>query len=141
MALPNTKNDFYLLRCLMKNKDKLDDVIMNYIQDATTHVLADVKKLNLDSMMEVLRDVSFDSRKFYNAVLNKYPEMAEFDGSNPERHINYWDFDTLVEIMHEVGFDVIIPTYQGSSVASPFCNLHVFDSSEPHISFYADIIK
>jgi len=141
VALPNTKNDFYLLRCVMNQGNKLDDVRRNYAQHASSHVLADSRNLDFDSVLEVLHDVSFDSHAFYNALIKKYPEMAEFDGNNLERHVNYWDFDNLADVMHKVGFDATIPTYQGSSVASPFCNLHLFDASEPHITFYADIIK
>ena len=141
VAQPNTKNDFYLLRCVMNQGNKLNDVRKNYVQDASSHVLADAKNLGFDSVMEVLHDTSFESHAFYDALINKYPEMADFDGNNPERYVSYWDLDNLVDIMHEAGFDATVPTYQGSSVASPFCNLHVFDNTEPHTSFYADIIK
>jgi len=141
LALPNTKNDFYLLRCLIKNKGKSEDILKDYIQDATSHVLSDVKNLSFDCVLDVLRDSSFDSHKFFNNIIKENPQFAEFDGGNPERHINYWDFDRLVEVMNHVGFDFTIPTYQGSSVAMPFRNLHVFDTTEPHIAFYADVVK
>lgn len=141
VALPNTKNDFYLLCCLMKNKGNLENLVKDYIQDATSQVLADVKNLSFDCVLEVLRDSSFDSHKFYNNIIKENPQFGEFDSGNPERHINYWDFERLVEVMNNVGFDVTIPTYQGSSVAMPFRNLHVFDTTEPPISFYADIVK
>ena len=88
-----------------------------------------------------MRKSSFDSNKFYNETISKHPEMSYFEGNNPERHINYWDFDNLTIAMRKIGFEATIPTYQGSSVAQPFFNLHVFDNTESHISFYADIIK
>lgn len=141
VALPNTKNDFYLLRCMMNQFNTLDDVSKNYARDASTEILTDSKALDFDDLIEMLRDVSFDSRAFYNALIKRYPKMAEFDGSNPDRHVNYWDFDNLIDVMDKVGFEATIPTFQGSSVARPFCNLHVFDNTEPHIAFYADIIK
>jgi SAM-dependent methyltransferase len=141
VALPNTKNDFYLLRCLMKQRNVLDGVIKNYAQDASPRILFDTKDLDFDSLMELLREASFESHAFYKILINKHPEMSLFDGNKPERHINYWDFDNLADVVFEFGFEAIIPTYQGSSVASPFCNLHVFDTTEPHATIYADIIK
>lgn len=141
VALPNTKNDLYFLRCLINQHNTLDDVCKNYVRDASSHILTDSKALDFYDLIEVLRDVSFDSRAFYHSMIKTYPEMAEFDGKNPDRHVSYWDFDNLIEVMDKVGFEATIPTYQGSSVAMPFCNLHVFDNTEPHIAFYADIIK
>jgi hypothetical protein len=95
----------------------------------------------MENILEVLDKASFKSNEFYNLLIKEYPTMASFDGNNPERHINYWDFNNLIEVMSELGFESTIPSYQGSSVARPFCNLHVFDNTEPHLSLYADIIK
>lgn len=141
VALPNTKNDFYLLRCLMKQRNVLDSVIKNYAQDASPRILFDTKDLDFDSLMELLREAAFESSTVYEVLIKKYPKMSLFDGNKPERHINYWDFDNLADVMCEAGFEATIPTYQASSVASPFCNLHVFDTTEPHATIYADIIK
>ena len=141
VALPSTKNDFYLLSCLMRQNEVHDDVKNNYIQDATYRVLADTKTIKMENILEVLDKASFKSNEFYNLLVKEYPAMAYFDGNYPERHINYWDFDNLIEVMSEFGFELTIPSYQGSSVVRPFCNLHVFDNTEPQISIYADIIK
>ena len=141
VALPSTKNDFYLLRCLMSQNEVHDDLKNNYIQDATQRILADTKTLKMENILEVLDKASFKSNEFYNLLIKEYPTMASFDGNYPERHINYWDFDNLIEVISEFGFELTIPSYQGSSVARPFCNLHVFDNTEPHSSLYADIIK
>lgn len=141
VALPNTKNDFYLLRCVMNQGNLLEDVKRNYLQDTAYHIIGDTKNLDFENMTEVMRKSSFESHTFYKEIISKNPEMSTFDGNNPERHINYWDFDNLIDVMGEIGFEATIPTYQGCSVARPFCNLHVFDNTEPHVSFYADIIK
>ena len=141
VALPNTKNDFYLMRCL-QFQSAVDKIINSkYTLEATSHVLADAVKLDFDEVIELLEKSEYKSELFFNNTIERYPEMALFAGKNPERHINYWDFDCLIETSKEIGFTCVIPAYQGSSVASPFTNLHVFDTTEPHIAFYADIIK
>ena len=125
----------------MRQNEVHDDVKNNYIEDVSQHVLSDTKTMKIKNILEVLDKASFEGNEFYNQSVRKYPKITSFDGNNPERHINHWDFDNLIEVMSKIGFESTIPTYQGSSVARPFCNLHVFDSTEPHISFYADIIK
>jgi len=141
VALPNTKNDFYLLYCLIRQNEMYDDIKKNYIEDACLHILADTKTMKIKNLLKALDKTSFESKDFYNLLIKEHPTMAYFDGNNPERHINYWDFDNLIEVISEFGFKLTIPSYQGSSVVRPFCNLHVFDNTEPQIAIYADIIK
>ncbi len=141
LALPNTKNDFNLVRCLNSQSSVNENVKKNYILDATFHLLADTGKLDFHSIIELLNQSNFESHLFYKNVIKKFPEMAVFDANKPERHISYWDYDNLIEVTKDIGFNYIIPSYQGSSVASPFCNIHVFDNTGPHNTFCADIIK
>ena len=66
---------------------------------------------------------------------------VKFDGSNPDRHITFWDYKKLIDLTDSLEFSSCIPVYQGSSVAAPFTNINVFDTTEPHISFYVEIVK
>jgi len=139
VALPNIKNDFDLLRGVLSQKNITCDMKEIYISEVSSHIITDMNKLNFESVLELLRQALFESHAFYKESINRYPEMAAFDGSKPERHISYWDFDDLTNIACEAGFQTVVPNYQGGSVAPPFRNLHVFDSTEPHMSWYADL--
>jgi SAM-dependent methyltransferase len=141
VALPNTRNDFYLTRCLINQKEMIGSLYENYVADATSHVLTDTAKLDSEEITGLLDESQFQSDAFYSKTLAKYPEISLFDGNNHDRHINYWEFENLIEATKTIGFRCVVPTYQGSSLALPFTNLHVFDTTEPHISFYADIVK
>jgi len=141
VALPNTKNDFFLLRCLFSQSLIADDIKENYLRDVASHILTDTQKLSIKEIRDLSNNTDQKSYKFFNHTTKKYANFAKFKMSNPERHINYWDFENLIEISSNIGFSYCIPCYQGSSVALPFTNLHVFDNTESQISFYADIIK
>ena len=141
VALPNTKNDFYLCWCLISQDGIDENLKKNYIRDATNHILTDCKDMSFEKITELIKESEYDSRLFYEKVIENYPDNVNFKKQNPERHVNYVDFRSLIKTVNEIGFKSTIPTYQGSSVVSPFTNLHVFDSTEPHISFYADIVK
>lgn len=141
LALPNTRNDFYLLRCIEAQKKIEKELRQNYIRDAAFHMLADTSCFEFEELEKLLNLSSFESLSFYNDVIRQYPKKGEFNPNYPERHINYWDLSILIEITERIGFKCVIPTYLGSSIASPFENIHVFDTTEPHTAFYAEIIK
>jgi len=141
VALPNSKNDFYILRCLKSQLGVNKDINKKYILEAASHIFSDAGKLDFDKVVELLEKSQYKSHLFYNNAVESYPENAVFRGENSERHINYWDFDNLIDTITGIGFTCAIPTYQGSSLAPPLNNLHVFDTTEPHIAFYADILK
>ena len=141
LALPNTSNDFYLLRCLFSQSLVAEDIKERYLRDVVSHILTDTQKLDIKEISDLLSISAQDSDKFYNNVKKKYDDFAKFNESNPERHIGYWDYKNLIKTTSHIGFSFCIPCYQGSSVALPFTNIHLFDTTEPQISFYADIIK
>ena len=141
VALPNTKNDFVLLRCLLSQSLVTEDVKEKYLRDVASHILTDSQKLSIKEIRDLSDSTDQESYEFFNNIIKKYTDFAEFKMTNPERHINYWDYENLIKISSNIGFSFCIPCYQGSSVALPFTNLHVFDNTESQISIYADIVK
>ncbi len=141
VALPNTKNDFFLLRCILSQNSISKEIKQNYLRKVASHILTDTQKLSMEEIIDLSNQTKQDSEKFFNNSIKMNNDFAEFKESNPERHINYWDFENLITKTSKIGFSCCIPCYQGISVASPFSNLHVFDNTEPQISIYADIIK
>ena len=141
IALPNFKNDFHLTRCILSQSGINEDIKKNYLRDSSSHILRDTDRLSIDEIALLQDKSQYESGLFFDVVNEKYPEFTNFDGANPERHINYFDYDRLINIANKIGFSFTIPTYQGSSVKPPFTNLHVFDTTEPHITFYADLVK
>lgn len=141
VALPNTRNDFYLTQCLLSQNTINKELTKNYLRDAASHILTSSENINIDEISKLIESSIFNSHEFYKELIQKHPQYGNFDGNNPDRHINYIDLKTLIDDGCRAGFSLTIPTYQGSSIASPFKNLHVFDNTESHISFYADLVK
>lgn len=141
IALPNTKNNFYLYECLAKQFEDGDVIEENYLRSCATEILADTENLLTNEIRDLFKAADKNSRSFYNSIKNKKKTFTRFDNFDPGRHITYWDFETLIDLIKELSFHYCIPFYQGSSVLAPYSNLSVFDNTESHISFYADIIK
>ena len=141
VALPNTKNDFFFLRCILSQPLISKEIKQNYLREVVSHILTDTQKLSIEEISDLSNKTTQDSEKFFSHLIKMYNDFAEFKQSNPERHINYWDFQNLMTKTSKIGFSYCIPCYQGTSVSLPFTNLHVFDNTEPQISIYADIIK
>ena len=142
VALPNTNNDFYFNR-LLELQDLQDDchngLKENFRRSAAFHVLADTKDLSDNEVKELFFKSKAQAKHFYDLAKNRV--SVDFDGANPERHITFWDYELLIDVIQDIGFSLYIPVYQGSSVAAPFTNINVFDTTEPHIAFYAEILK
>lgn len=141
LNLPNTKNHFDLMNLLLSQRQVNKHIEEKYIRDATWKILSDTSKINIKEITKLLKESKYKSSDFYKRAKKKYSHSTIFDGNNPERHINYWDFEKLIYISSIIGFGFVIPTYQCTSVALPFKNNHIFDNTESHASFYADIVK
>ena len=57
----------------------------------------------------------------------------KFIEENPERHITYYSHEKLIDISKKLNFKFYTPLYKGSSLADPFKNLEVFDTTEPSV--------
>ena len=141
VALPYTKNNFYLYRCLANQFSDLNIIKKNYLREVTSLILADTRNLTIEEVEELFDIAQGDSARFFNIVMEKHNSFVKFKASNPERHINYWDFEKLISMIVKNGFTSCIPLHQCASVASPFSNINVFDNTNSQSSFYADIIK
>jgi predicted SAM-dependent methyltransferase len=141
VALPNTSNVFELIRLFSEQENLNPDVIETFRLEAASHVLADIENvLSNNEIEELFVKSQHNARNFYrNAVSTGV--SSRFSKENPARHISFWDYEELVHVSKEAGFSFCFPFYQGSSLAEPFTNLNVFDNTEPHISFYAELMK
>ena len=112
-------------------------------KSAELHPLPETYALCDEELRALMESSGYESRQYFSYLSSsgEHVHFFEFDGSNPGRHINYWDLEKLLTVCHDIGFSQVLPNYQGASVAKPFHNLSVFDNTEPQISFYVDIIK
>lgn len=141
IALPNTRNDAYFYDCLSRQSKCVEEIKTNYLMSAAGHILSDAKRIAKHEIEELFRTADNESKRFFEIMKEKDKSASKFDGSNPERHITYWDFEGLMAIAEKIGFKFLAPVYPGASMAAPFTNINVFDNTEPHQSFYAEIVK
>ena len=139
LALPNTTNNFHFNRYLDMGKGTNDNLRTQYQREAATYMLADTKNLSGKDINSLFLKSNAEPKLFYDLAAEHV--SIKFDGSNPDRHITFWDYKKLIDLTDSLGFSSCIPVYQGSSVAAPFTNINVFDTTEPHISFYVEIVK
>jgi len=69
------------------------------------------------------------------------PNRCQFDGGHPENHISFWSLDRLQKIGQDIGFSAVVPAQQNHSAFKPFTNRYVFDTTDPHLSFYTEFVK
>lgn len=141
LALPNTTNDFRILKLVHAQDIVPEQWKEDLLRDAVRHILPETfQSLSVPDIYELAKDVNFSAEEFYKEAVGRGVDVR-FSGTNPEKHISFWSYESLVPIATALGFRFAIPCYQGSSVAGPFRNVSVFDTTEPHISFYIELIK
>ena len=141
VALPNTTNDFNIVNYIASQVNVNTDLIESFMVDAGCHVLTGLtRKLSNKEISELFEKSEYSPKKFRRMAINA-GVSDKFDGENPNEHISLWDFYELISTAKETGFKMCIPLYQGSSFSPPFTNLNVFDTTEPHVTFYAELIK
>lgn len=141
VALPNTSSAFEMLGLIERQSNISSDTKQALRLAAAVQVLNDTKSdLTNDKIEELIVNSKYSAKNFFSTAVSE-GVSNKFIGSNPERHICFWDYEELLSVSLELGFKFCMPFYQGSSIAKPFTNLNVFDNSEPHISFYAEFVK
>lgn len=139
LALPSNTNNFDFNRYLNMQNGSNENLKDKYKRETASHVLTDTKNLSIEDINELFLKSNGQPKQFYDLASKRV--SVKFDGANPERHITFWDYEKLINLMREIGFSLCIPVYQGSSSVPPFTNINVFDTTEPHMSFYVEVVK
>lgn len=99
--------------------------------------------LNFPSQLIVTSMINsrFNTQEFFKLLKDLDSKNGDFRASNPEYHLSYWSHEKLSKICKEIGFDKYIPELAGQSDESVFRNTCVFDTTEPQLSLYGELIK
>ena len=140
LVVPSTDNDQRIMS-IIHDQDTIHDEEKQRVARAIgKHILDNTVELS-DKQLDILfLEAKFDPEKFYDLAVNA-GISNKFSKNNPEKHITFWDYSKLNKLAKTLSFNAYIPCYRGSSTASPFTNLCVFDSTEPQRSLYSELIK
>lgn len=141
LALPNTVSDFKMGALVDLQPNISEETKSRYFVDVAAHVLADSRnKLESAEVKALMREDKFSPSRFVSNAISRGVSDS-FAKSNPERHISFWDYDNILSVCRDLEFSYVVPYYRGASSVEPFTNLNVFDTTEPHISFYVELIS
>lgn len=140
LAVPSTDNDQKILSIVASQIQLSEDVKKQVASEVSKHLLTDSVHHDGRQLFKLMQLSDFDARKYYESAVDMGIN-AEFSVADPGRHISYWDYANLNEVARDLSFCACIPCYRGVSLEEPFLNLHVFDTTEPHISLYIELVK
>jgi predicted SAM-dependent methyltransferase len=140
IAVPSIYIDFNNLRMIDQQGDIPKIKKLEVASQTSIHMLASSKNWKSTKILEAIKINEFDPHKTFQHFKQEGLDL-EFDSLNPSRHISYWGYEQLLNISIELNFRFFLPSYRGSTSQPPFENIHVFDSTEPHISMYFELIK
>ena len=140
LVVPSTDNDHKIMS-IIDNQVSISDKTKHHLATQVgSHILTDTAGLDEKQVSNLLLAAKFDPARFYDLAINA-GVSNKFLKNNPERHITYWNYSKLSNLAQALSFNACIPFYRGSSLAKPFNNLCVFDSTESQISLYLELIK
>jgi len=140
IAVPSTDND-HKIASIINSQEKISIHTKGDVcAQVAHHILTDSISLGAEKIYQLMVNSGFDAKHFYkNAIAEGV--SSKFSPNNPERHIAFWNYSALLNISKELSFKACIPLYRGASLAQPFLNLNVFDTTEPQISLYVELVK
>lgn len=140
IVVPRNYNDFSNLRIISEQLNIPMTKKLDLASQTAIHLLASSSNWTSSKILDAISLNEYDPNKTYQYFTDEGLSI-DFDSSNPSRHITYWGLEELFRISRELKFKAFLPSYIGSTTKAPFENLHVFDSTEPHISMYFEMIK
>ena len=141
VALPNTENNFYYAKIIYDQEKIPRKVKDEVILDCAKKLLSETENLPNDEVIKKVIEANFSIQNFIEILRKENNLPFKFIEENPERHITYYSHEKLIDISKKLNFKFYTPLYKGSSLADPFKNLEVFDTTEPQWSIYGEFIK
>lgn len=140
LVIPSTDNDHKIMS-IINDQPSISEQSKHHLSTQVgSHILTDTSELDEKKVRSLLIEAKFNPVRFYELAINAGVSNKFLD-NNPERHITFWNYSKLSKLAQALSFNACIPFYRGSSLAKPFSNLCVFDSTEPQISLYVELIK
>lgn len=140
VAVPTTQESFSFAKILYDQ----DTVPMNtkhkVILLAASSVLWNSNSLSDDQIIEIAIESKFSAEKFHKICAQRGVSIG-FNPEGPECHVTFWGQEKLKRASVKAGFRAYMPFYRGQSLAEPFKNIEVFDTTEPHLSHYGEFVK
>ena len=142
IVLPNTKYDFERAKTIC-NQKSLSNIREDLLIKTAKLTYSSINLINKDEYLSKIHEANYSSNKFAEMIEDnpKYKKINEFDGSSPERHISYLDHEILSSLSAKFGFKYYLPLLRNQSLAQPFLNDKVFDTTENHYAIYGEFIN
>ena len=139
IVVPSTDNDFRIASIV--NQQGFSQNIKKHVcAQVASHLLSDTAAFSLEETYTLMAKSNFSASSFFEKAI-KNGASQSFSPKRPEMHISFWDYNKLLSMSKEVGFEFCIPCYKGTSQAKPFLNTNVFDTTESQISLYVELVK
>lgn len=143
LALPRTSFDFYRASIICE-AEFIDPLFkQQFAKQVAFHVFSPcISSLPDDhDFVSDMRATMYSAAKFVDIMKTSYNVSDSFNPCEPGWHLSEWNGSHLSQITNEIGMSLYMPVFRGQSYCPVFSNTHVFDTTEPQITFYGEFIK
>ena len=108
---------------------------------AAIHMFYPSAEFSDDYIVRAIVDSAFDAQDFFDLLKANDVGNGSFRPSNPEYHLSFWSHEKLARLCKGLGFEAYIPELAGQSEIAAFRNTCIFDTTEPQLSSYGELVK
>ena len=141
IAIPDIDSAFHKAKIVYKStkipRQYKDHLIIN----TAKKLYSKCKNIENKKLINMIIECDFNPANFANLIKRDFNSFTKFDPECPENHITYWNYDLLLKLSKKYKFNAFRIMNSGESIAKPFTNRYLFDTTETQMSIYFDISK
>jgi len=141
LVYPDFTFDVAKAKILYDQAGGADDYFIRQCKYAANHMFHPSAEFPDDYIVESLINSDFDPENFLELLKKRDANKGGFRPSNPEYHLSFWSHKKLTRLCDTLGFKKYIPELAGQSDVHIFRNTCVFDTTEPQLSSYGELLK
>lgn len=118
-----------------------DDYFIKQYKYAAVHMFHPSAEFPDEYIVQSIINSDFNAENFFELLKLKDINKGCFRPTNPEYHLSFWSHNKLTRLCNILGFKLYIPELAGQSDVHIFRNTCIFDTTEPQLSSYGELVK
>ena len=141
LVYPDFSFDVAKTKILYDQLGAADDRFVKQCKYAAIHMFHPSAEFPDDYIVRSMINSDFDPENFLELLKKRDINRGGFRPSNPEYHLSFWSHKKLTRLCNTLGFKTYIPELAGQSEVNIFRNTCIFDTTEPQLSSYGELVK
>jgi predicted SAM-dependent methyltransferase len=141
LVYPDFSFDVAKAKLLYEQLGGSDASFIKQCKYTAVHMFQPSEEFPDEYIVQSIINSEFDAEKIFELLKIKDSDKGRFRPANPEYHLSFWSHSKLARLCNGLGFKLYIPELAGQSDVNIFKNTCIFDTTEPQLSSYGELVK